>query len=176
MKMSIPMLHRLANSYDVEIPDKAPDKYTITNSFLDELALESKKEIISRYGDAGRVSSFIYKSREKTPTIQNVYKKAKALSDQKPESEFWENYPYIEDVEVDYATNTLRIHFHYLHGAVILIDEKTGRPKEQRRFWNGTVIYRPESSILEIRVKHRSMARRMRARIPTYLGLEPFFH
>lgn len=173
-KIPMPMLHRIAEAYEVEIPFDAPDIYTVISSFVDELSLEAKKEILSRYGDAGRASSFVFKSREKTPSIQTAFQKARALLEIEPESQFWEHYPYIDEVEVDHATHTLRIRFHYLLGSIALIDEKTGRAKEHRRHWNGVVVYRPKSSILEVRIKHRSMSRRMSARIPAYLGLEPF--
>ncbi|RLI42251.1 hypothetical protein DRO69_10605 [Candidatus Bathyarchaeota archaeon] len=172
--MPVPMLHTLANRYEIEVPFDAPDIYTIIESFLDELSLKDKKVILSQYGDAGRVSSFIFVSREKTPPIQTVFRKTKALLDYKPESLLWEHYPYIDDVMVDHITRSLRIRFHYLYGSVLLIDEKTGRPKEHRREWRGVVIYRPKSRILEVRTKYRSMARKMSVRIPAYLGLEPF--
>ena len=174
-KMPTHMLHELADVYEVEIPFDAPDTYSEINSFLDELSLEAKKEILSKYGDAGKVSSYVFTSREETQPIQTVFKKARALLDEKPDSQFWERYPYYDDVEVDHATHTLRIRFHYLLGSVSLIDEKTGIPKEHRNYWRGTVVYTPKSRILEVRVKHRSMARKMSARIPAYLGLEPFF-
>ena len=174
MRIPIPMLHRLADTYEVEIPFDAPDIYTVINSFVDELSLEAKKEILSQYGDAGRASSFVFKSREKTPSIQTVYPKARTLLDAEPESKFWEHYPYIDDVEIDHATRTLRVRFHYLLGSVSLIDQETGRPRQHRRYWRGVVVYRPGSKLLEVRTKYRSMARRMSARVPAYLGLDPF--
>jgi len=174
VKMPIPMLHKLANIYEVEIPFGASDIYTVINSFLDELSLEAKKEILSQYGDAGRASSFVFISREKTPSIQTVFRKARALLETEPDSQFRESYPYYDEVEVDHTTRTLRIRFHYLLGSIALIDQETGRPKEHRKYWNGVVVYRPESRILEVRTKYRSMARKMSARVPAYLGLEPF--
>ena len=173
--MPLSMLYSLANKYDVEIPLENVDIYAIVDSFIDELNFEEKKEILSQYGDAGRVSSFVFITKEKTPPIQTIFAKAKTLLNIKPESMFWESYPYYDEVEIDHTTRTLRIRFHYLLGRISLIDEKTGRPKEHRHYWRGVVIYRPESKILEIRVKHRSMATKMSARIPAYLGLEPFY-
>jgi hypothetical protein len=169
------MLYSLADKYEVEIPPEAVDIYTIVDSFVDELSLEAKREILSQYGDAGRVSSFIFVTKEKTPPIQTIFAKARTLMNIKPESKFWENYPYYDDVEIDHATRTLRIRFHYLLGLISLIDERTGRPKEHRQYWRGMIVYRPESKVLEIRVKHRSMAAKMSARIPAHLGLEPFY-
>lgn len=175
LEMPMHMLYKFADIYDVEIPFDAEDNYTIVKSFLDDLSLEGKKELLSQYGDAGKVSSYIFISREKTPPIQNVYSKARALLEIESESRFFEKYPYFDEVEIDDLTHTLRIRFHYLLGSVSLIDEETGISKEHRRSWRGVVVYRPESRFLEIRTKYRSMARRLSARIPAYLGLEPFY-
>lgn len=175
VNMPLQMLYSLANKYEVEIPTEALDIYTIVDSFMDELSYEAKREILSQYGDAGKVSSFVFITKEKTPPIQTIFAKAKTLLNIKPESMFWESYPYYDEVEIDHATRTLRIRFHYLLGLISLIDETTGRPKEHRQYWRGVIVYRPNSKILEVRTKHRSMATKMSARIPAYLGLEPFY-
>lgn len=172
-EMTIPFLHRLADEYEVEIPFEARDMYTIINAFIDELSLEAKKKILGEYGDAGRPSTYIFISEEKNPSIQTVFQKAKALSTLELDSQFWELHPYYDEVEVDYTTRTLRIRFHYLKGSILTIDEN-GREKEHRLHHSGVVVYRPESKILEVRVKDRSMARKMAVTIPTILGLESF--
>jgi len=169
------MLSRLAEEYEVEIPFDAPDIYAKINSLMDDLSSESKKRILSRYGDAGRCSSFVFISRRKTPSITEVLKKTGALQEIRTGSEYWEARPYYDEVELDHATQELRIRFNYLLGSVPLIDESTGVVKEHRHFWRGAVIYRPESRVLEVRVKHSSMARRVSAMVPAHLGLDPFF-
>jgi hypothetical protein len=175
LKMPLQMLYSLADKYDVEIPFESSDIYSIVDGFLDELDSESKEEILQRYGDAGKVSTFVFITKEATPPIDDVYPKANYLLQTKPESQVWESYPYFDEVEVDSLTRTLRIRFHYLLGSFAYFDESTGKPSIFRRFWRGVVIYRPNSKILEIRVKHRSMATKLSARIPAYLGLQPFF-
>ena len=169
------VLHQLADKYEVEISPEAMDIYEIVDSFVDEASIAAKREILSQYGDAGKASSFVFMSREKTPLIQTVFPRAKTLKDYKPESQLWESYPYFDEVEVDHLTRTLRIRFHYLRGSIPLIDESTGRPKQFRQYWTGVIVYRPESKMLEIRTKHPSMARKLSARIPASLGLEPFY-
>jgi hypothetical protein len=173
--MPVQVLYLLANKYGVEIPSEAVGTHDIVDGFLDELSLEDRKEILSQYGDAGRVSSFVFVTKEKVPQIQSILPKARALLDIKPESDLWESYPYYDEVEVDHTTRTLRVRFHYLLGSVFYIDETTKTPKMFRQYWRGVVVYRPDRKVMEIRVKHRSMASKMSARIPTYLGLEPFF-
>lgn len=174
-EMPTPTIYRLADKYEVEIAPETADVYETIESFIDEASLDAKKEILSQYGDAGKVSSFVFMSREKTPLIQNIFPKAKSLKDFKADSPFWELYPYYDEVEVDHATRTLRIRFHYLRGSVTLIDEATGRPKQVRQYWTGVIVYRPDSKMLEIRTKHPSMAKKLSARIPASLGLEPFY-
>ncbi len=174
MSMPLSMLYNIANSYDVEIPTEKIDNYAIANIFIDELSLKSKKELLLKYGDAGRVSSFVYKSMKKTPEIKTILPKAQALLEYEPESELMEYYPYVDEVQVDDLTQTLRIRFHYLHGAIKLIDRETGKLIERRQYWNGVVLLKHDSTIMEIRVKHRTMARRISLKIPAHLGLEPF--
>lgn len=94
------MLNRLAEEYEVEIPFDAPDIYAKINGLLDELNLESKKEILSRYGDAGRCSSFVFVSKGKSPSIPEVFQKAKALREIRTGSEYWEARPYFDDIEM----------------------------------------------------------------------------
>lgn len=174
LEMPMRMLYAIADENEVEIPFEAMDNYQVLNSLLDDLSLEAKKQILSEYGDAGRASSYVFASGEKTPSIQTILEKSKALSEGEHASTFWEHYPYIERIEHDHRTGTLRIRFHYYLGSIALIDESTGRPKEHRRYWRGVVVYRPSSKLLEIRAPHRSMARKMSARIPAQVGLAPF--
>lgn len=172
-EMSLPHLHRLAQEYGVEIPFDALDIYTSIDAFLDGLSSEDKKKILAQYGDAGRKSTYVFISKEKNPPIQTVFSKAQALLKEKPESQFWEHYPYYDEVEVDHITRTIRIRFHYLMGLISTLDER-GMLREHRLHHAGVVVYRPESRILEIRVAHKSMATKMAARIPAQLGLAPF--
>ena len=175
LDMPMPFLYSLADKYDVEISPETFDVYSVVESFLDELSPEARKEILSQYGDAGKASSFVFMTRKKNPSIPTVYQKAKALLETKAESQFWESNPYYDEVEIDNATRSLRIRFHYLLGSIPYIDETTGRPKEHRLYWRGVVVYRPDCKLLEIRAKHRSMATKMSARIPSYLGLDPHY-
>lgn len=175
MSMSMQMLYSLADQYNVEIPFDAPDTFSIVDGFLAELDLEAKKEILSKFGDAGKVSTFVFYTKEVTPTINEVYTKARLLLELKPESQVWEKHPYFDDVEIDAITNSLRIRFHYLLGSFTYFDEATGKPNIFRHFWKGVVVYRPKSKFLEVRVRHRSIARTLSARVPAYLGLNPFY-
>jgi hypothetical protein len=175
MNMPLQMLYSLAEKYDIEIPFEALDSYSIVDGFLNELDSDERKEILSKYGDAGKVSTFVFVTREITPSIEAVYAKAKMLLDIKPESLSWESYPYFDEVETDYVNRVLKIRFHYLLGAFPYFDETTGKPNVHRRFWRGVVVYRPKSKFLEIRTKHGSISRTLSARIAVHLGLEPFY-
>lgn len=171
--MSIPLLRRFAEKYEVEIPFEALDIFTMVDAFLDGLSSEAKKRILAEYGDAGRKSTYIFISKEKTPQIQTVFQKARALLKIELESQFWEHYPYYDEVDVDHASRTLKIRFHYLKGTISTLDE-SGRQREHHLHHSGVIVYRPESKILEVRVRHKSMANKMAVRIPVHLGLGPF--
>ena len=171
--ISIPHLYRLAEKYGVEIPSDAADIFAMIDGFLDNLSLEAKKEILAEYGDAGRKSTYIFISEEKTPPIQTVFQKARTLLDIEPDSPFWENYPYYDEVDVDHLNRTLRIRFHYLKGTIFTLD-RSGGQREHRLYHSGVVVYRPECKLLEVRVPHKSMGVKMAIRIPVHLGLKPF--
>lgn len=172
-EMSISQQHQLAEEYEVEIPFEARDTFTITDTFLDELSIEAKEKIIDEYGDAGRASTYIFVSKETTPRMQTVFSKAKALLKLENASRFFENYPYYDEVDTDHASRTLRIRFHYLKGTIFTLD-RNGSQREHRLYHSGVVVYRPESRILEIRVRHKSMAKKMVVVLPVHLGIEPF--
>jgi hypothetical protein len=71
-KMPLRMLYSLADKYDVEIPFDMSDVYSIVDSFLDELDSEAKKEILQKYADAGKVSTFVFITKEANPPINDV--------------------------------------------------------------------------------------------------------
>lgn len=170
------MLYELAERYEIDIPFEALDTYSIVDDFLKALDSNERKEILRKFGDAGRVSTFVLSTRERTPTIEAIHSRVMKLLEIKPESLLLESYPYFEEVEVDRENNILKIRFHYLLGSYTYFDENTGKPTVHRRFWKGTVVYRPESKFLEIRAKHSSVASALSNRIATTnLGLDPFF-
>lgn len=170
--LSLPDLYRLAEDYEVEVPSEV-DIFAKIDELLDSLSLAAKKELLSKYGDAGKVSTYLYIAKEDTPKIEVVFQKAKALLGTKAESQFFENYPYYEETEADLTKKTLKIRFHYLKGAIFTLD-KSGKREEHRLLHQGVVVYRPKCKILEVRVPHKSMADKMAARIPVHLELAPF--
>ena len=172
---SLSFLYGLAEKYEVEIPLDAPDIFERTDALVDSLSLEAKKELLSEYGDAGKTSTYLYITKNGTPPIKEVFQKAQALPRIEHESLFWKNFPYYDEVEADYRTKTLKIRFHYLKGTIFTLDE-SGEQREHHLYNSGVVVYRPECKILEVRIKagHKSMADKMRLRIPVALGLKPF--
>lgn len=172
-EMSIPFLHRLAEEYEVEIPFEATDIFAIIDAFLDGLSVDAGQKILAEYGDAGRRSTYIFISKDKIPPIKTVLQKSKALLEMKPSSQFWEHYPYYDEVEVDHLNRALKIRFHYLKGQISTLDEN-GNLRQHRLHHSGIVVYRPESKILEIRARHKYISRKMAAMIPAHLGLTPF--
>ena len=171
-EMSISYLHKLAEEWEIEIPFEARDTFTIIDAFLDELSPEAKHKILEEYEDAGRASTYIFVSKKKAPEIQTAFSKAEALLRIENTSQFIENYPYYDEVEVHHSSGTLRIRFHYLKGTIFTLD-RSGSQREHRLYHSGVVVYRPGSRILEIRVRHVSIAKKMAVGFPVRLGMEP---
>jgi hypothetical protein len=170
--LSLPDLYRLATDYEVEVPSEI-DVFAKVDELLDSLSSDAKKELLSKYGDAGKVSTYLYVSKEDTPEIGVVFPKAKTLLSMTAESQFFENYPYYDETEIDHMSKTVKIRFHYLKGAISTI-EKSGKREEHRLLHQGVVVYRPKRKILEVRVPDKSMADKMAIRIPVHLQLAPF--
>lgn len=172
MEMPSHMLQNIAENYEIDVSSEKNDAFKISNNIINGLDPEQQKEVLMKYGDAGRVSTFVYKSRKKIPSIELLYPKARELIE--TDSEPIEYYPYVDEVEIDFNTKTLKIRFYYLHGYTRYIDRETGKLIEQRNYWDGVVLLRSDSTIMEIRAKHGSMANRIAEKISVYLGLPPF--
>ena len=172
--MSVFQLQHLAEKFGVDIPFDAIDLYSISSSFLDGLTEEQQKIILNEYGDAGRKPTYIFISKKKAPPIQDIINKTKELIKIEPESKFLEYSIYFDEMQIDPSNTSLRIRFHYLGRTIYTLDE-SGRQREQRLQHSGVAIYRANSRLLEVRVKHKSIAKKFSLNFPTYLGLEPYY-
>jgi hypothetical protein len=169
------MLYELADEYDLKIDFDALDNDSIAESLLSQLSVERKKEILTKYGDAGKVSTFILCAREKNPEISRVKAHALDLLKINPTVPSLEKCPYFDELEEDNAANVLKIRFHYLLGSYTYYDDETAKPKTHRHFWRGVIVYRPNSRFLEIRAKHGSISRLLAIRTPVQLRLTPHY-
>ena len=169
------MLYELADVYDLNIDFDALDTYSIAEDLLSQLTDERKKDILKRYGDAGKVSTYLLISRDKSPELDTVKLQAMDLTKVNPSIGSLEKYPYFDDIEVDNESKIMKIRFHYLLGAYTYYDETTGKPKIHRHFWRGVIVYRPNSRFLEIRTKHGYISRLLAVRIPAQLGITPHY-
>lgn len=174
-RMPLSLVHKLANKNDVDIPFDVYDSFRISNILLDELGVEAIEDILERYGDAGKSSCYFFICKGKAPSLDIFSKRSNEIMSLKPESKTWEHYPYFDEAGVHRLTQSFRIRFHYFKGAYTYLDERTGIIREHRLAYPGVIIYRPQTSILEIRAKHRSIAQKVANRTAAYLGLEPFF-
>jgi len=172
--MPLALIQRIANKYDVDIQLSAMDRFTIRDIFLDELSKEDIINLLAEYGDAGKVSSFFFVSKGRIPSNSILMERSRAIMDLKPESYMWENYPYFDEIGINHLTQTFRIYFHYLKGSYHMMDVETKTIREQRRVHYGLIIYRPERSILEVRTKYGSMAKKVVSWTTEFLGIEPF--
>lgn len=174
-RMPLSLVHKLADKNNVDIPFDISDPFRISNILLDELSDKTIEEVLERYGDAGKPSSYFFICKGKTSPLEMLTKRSNEIISLEPESKTWEHYPYFEEVKVHNLTKTFRIRFHYFKGAYTYLDVETGTIREHRLVYPGVVIYRPQRSILEIRTKHRSIARKVANRTAAYLGLQSFY-
>ncbi len=166
-------LYQLADEYQVEIPFEAKDVFSTVEGLVDALSARHQLELLKKYGDAGRPSTYLYISDQKNPSPSEIYRKANDLLFIKNESTVWENYPYFYQVENDTVSDTLKIRFHYFHGTSLTVDEN-GKQHEQRYKFYGIAIYRKGSHILEVRTKHKGMADKIATHTPVQLDLPQF--
>jgi hypothetical protein len=171
--MSIHGLYRLAAEYQVEIPMDALDVFSIVDSIIESLKPAQQEDLLKKYGDAGRKSTYLYISKDKTPALPKLYNKANDLLFIKNDSGIWENYPYYDQVEIDDSNDVLKIRFHYLHGSTVTLDED-GKQHEQRYKYSGVAVYRKDSRILEVRALHKGIADKIATNTPVQIGLPPF--
>ena len=172
-EMSFHDLYQLANEYQVEIPIDALDIFAMVDAFVDGLPSRFQQELLRKYGDAGRRSTYVYISKAKTPPVRQMYQNALKLLRIKNESPIWQDYPYYENVELEVSNNALKIRFHYLHGVVVTLDEK-GNQKEERLKFSGVAVYRQESRLLEVRAKHKMISDKIATNTSTQLSLPAY--
>lgn len=172
-EMSFHKLYQLADEYQVEIPIDALDIFSIVDGLVDGLKPDSQWELLKKYGDAGRKSTYVYISKERTPSANQLYKNALRLLQIKNDSLVLEDHPYYEDVEIDNENNSLKIRFHYLHGLTVTIDE-SGKQREQHFKYSGVAVYRQDSRLLEIRSHHKAIADKIASTTPVQLKLAQF--
>ena len=172
-EMSIHDLYQLATEYQVEIPIEALDIISIVDALVEELKPDQQKDLLKRYGDAGRKSTYLYISKGMTPSPFQIYNKANELLFIKNDSLIWENYPYYDEVEIDNLNDALKIRFHYLHGSTVTLDENA-KQHEQRFKFNGVAVFRKNSRILELRAKHKGIADKIATNTPEQIGLAPY--
>jgi len=169
--MPLPLIHKIAENNDVDVPFELGSPSELSEFLLKEFPDDVKEEIIASYGDAGNVLSYFFTSGDKIPTLEALKKTSHDIYSLKESSETLEDVPYFDEVEVQRFTQTLRIRFHYFKGWTYLLDEETKTVKQFRRAFYGVVVYRPQKSLLEVRAKHLDLARKSAQRTATALGM-----
>lgn len=168
------MLSKIALKYEIDIPMEM-GFYEATQFLLDELSDEEKNEIVANYGDAGKPVSHFFVCEGSIPDLVTLRDTSRAIFyPQGEERAGLEHFPYFGDVVFHEATNTLRIRFDYIKGVYTFFDEETNSIRELRRTFSGVMVFRPKSSLLEVRAKHASMARKVVVRTAR-MNLQPFF-
>jgi hypothetical protein len=172
--MPIQGVYRLATEYNVQIPFEARDANSSIEGLIKALKPNQQLQLLKRYGDAGRRSTYLYFCREIIPSPFQIYNKANDLLFLKHGSPRLENYPYYDQVENDNENDALRLRFHYFQDSIMIVDENNVEHEVHPKHF-GVAIYRKDSHILEIRAKHKTMADKIAKNNPVQLGLNvPF--
>lgn len=166
-------VYEIANEFQVKIPLEANDIFSTVEGLVKALTPDQQLELLKRYGDAGRRSTYLYLCDDKIPSPSQIYNKANALLSIEPESSMRENYPYFYQIENDSVNDALKLRFYYFHDTIMTVD-KNYEEHEVRLKHFGVAIYRKESHILEVRTKHMGMADKIANNTPMQLGLAPF--
>jgi hypothetical protein len=168
------MLSTIASKYEIDIPMEM-DFYEATQFLFDELSDEEKNEIVGNYGDAGKPVSHFFVCDSSIPDLVTLRNASRAIFyPQEEERAGLEHFPYFGNVVFHEGTNTLRIRFDYIKGVYSFFDEETNSIRELRRTFSGVMVFRPNSSLLEVRAKHASMARKVVVRTAR-MNLQPSF-
>lgn len=166
------LIMRLAQDNEVEVPfDILGFPYEVSNFFLKELSSEALQEIVREYGDAGKPIVFLFTCEDEIPSLEELMKKSDTLLSFEPESKTLEGMPYFDEVYVHEPTGSLRVRFHYIKGRIFLMS-KTLKIREERVAHYGTIIFRPNRVIFEVRARHKDVASKAAIRVAAVLGIE----
>ncbi len=166
-------IYELATEYQVKIPFEANDIYSSIEGLIKALNPSQQLQLLKRYGDAGKRSTYLFYCKEKIPSPFQIYNKANDLTHIKHGSERLENYPYFYQAENDNENDALKLRFHYFQDSIMIVDDNNNEHEVHPKHF-GVAIYRKDSHILEVRTKHRTMADKIATNTPVQLGLAPF--
>jgi hypothetical protein len=97
--------------------------------------------------------------------------KAIRIRSLREESDVLEDTPFFDEVGVHQFSQSFRIRFHYYKGKTYLLEEETKTIKEYRKAFYGVAIFRPNKKLIEVRAKHRDIARKVAQRSAAALGI-----
>lgn len=171
--MRLQLLIEIAHEFDLNVPFEM-DGYETAQLLIEHLSQVGRNEVIDRFGDAGMPVSHFYVLKEPAPSIDLLRKRANLMF--YPEGSLkkgMENQPYYNEVELHKGTNSVRVRFHYIKGVQPYFDDETDTVKEFRRPFSGCLVLRPNSSLLEVRAPHASIAKKVALRT-TIMSLVPY--
>jgi hypothetical protein len=167
------LLIEIAEEFNLKIPFET-DNYEAAQFLIDHLSQAGRTEVINKFGDAGKPVSHFYVLREPSPSIEELAAKANSLLHS---NDFLkkgiENQPYFKEAELHRITDSVRIRFEYIKGVQFIFNDKTGNTEEYRRPFLGCLIFRPNSSLLEIRAPHASIAKKVALKT-AIMNIAPF--
>lgn len=171
--MPLQKVRELATEYQVEIPIEANDSSAAVGTLVKALNPTQQLELLKRYGDAGKRSTYLCFCKEKIPSPFKIQDKANSMIFIDDGSPIIENQPYFYQAKTDNDNDALKLRFYYFHDTIMIVDENNNE-REVRPKHFGVAVYREDNHILEVRIKHKRMADKIATDTPIQLGLTSF--
>lgn len=172
--MPVTTLYKVARSLDVIIPAEVAT-YELPDHIIQEATEKDKQRLRSEYAYAGNVLCYFFRLKRIVPRWQVLRDRISNLPEEKPPEKIYEGVPYLEYVEMDELTTSLRIRYKYFKGKTLLYDPQTKQSRENLITHYATAIVRPETLLFEVRASHRRIAKDISYRVASLLSLgSPF--
>jgi hypothetical protein len=166
------LVYNIAEQNEVDLPYDLGSPLELSEYLLKELPSYAIFDLIDKYGDAGNVLSYFFTFGDKILPVEDLKKRFIQVRSLKEDSDVLEDIAYFDEVDVHPSTQTVRVRFHYYKGRTFLLDEETKTIRQYRRAFYGVVIFRPNKRLVEVRAKHRDLARKAAQKVTTTLGME----
>ena len=172
--MPIESLYRVAKSLQIVVPADIPS-YELPDYLIQESLEKDKERVLSEYAYAGKPLCYYFRLKKPVAGWQTLLARGSIIAHEVLPKKIYEDEPYLEYVESDELTKSIRIRFVYFKGKTLLLNPKTRKSSEHLITHNGTAIVRPLSSLFEVRASHGRVAKKISFKVASILSLgSPF--
>jgi hypothetical protein len=172
--MPVESIYKVAKSLQIVVPTDIPT-YELPDYLIQEALEKDKERVLSEYAYAGNALCYYFRLKKHVAGWQTLLEKSSAIADGRLPKNIYEGEPYLEYVETDELTKSIRIRFIYFKGKALLFDPQSRKTKEHLITHHGTAIVRPLSSLFEVRASHRRVAKKISYNVAGILSLGSAF-